>query len=383
MSVPTLEPNDKGVFYAYWSEGRRSKRQTMGTSDPATAQRKFALWLLARQDDPESDKATSGDHTVGDCWFIYEEKHLKRSGINQDTPMFHKKALEPHFWNIKVTELTQVHIDEYVEKRTTGKLGRTVKPQTVRREIQSLFAAIHFCAKPAQQMNVPVLPAFTLPDAGEPRDRWLTNSEVDQMFAAAERLRRGTRLSRGERFLWLALKTAGRMSALLELTWDRVDFETRVIHLDVPGRKKTKKRRASVPISDDLMPILQQAYAERIEKKAEPGKPPPKELVMDNQADVWATVQLIAIEAGLGGVRPKLLRSEKPKATGISPHVLRHTAATHMARRGVPLWIIAKILGNTLQMVERVYAKHSPDDLREAINLISKPAKRELVDIFD
>jgi hypothetical protein len=42
-----------------------------------------------------------------------------------------------------------------------------------------------------------------------------------------------------------------------------------------------------------------------------------------------------------------------------------------MARRGVPLWTIAKVLANTLAMVERVYAKHAPDDLRDAVGMIS------------
>jgi hypothetical protein len=42
-----------------------------------------------------------------------------------------------------------------------------------------------------------------------------------------------------------------------------------------------------------------------------------------------------------------------------------------MARRGVPLYDIAGVLGNTIAMVERVYAKHSPDRLRAAVNSIS------------
>ena len=51
-------------------------------------------------------------------------------------------------------------------------------------------------------------------------------------------------------------------------------------------------------------------------------------------------------------------------------------AALHMARKGVSLWKIAKILGNTLTMVERVYAKHCPDDLRESVGAISGGALR-------
>src|SRR5690606_28077362 len=136
--------------------------------------------------------------------------------------------------------------------------------------------------------------------------------------------------------------------------------------LDVPGRKKTKKSRATVPISKALRPVLERAYEERTftvpARARKPAQTRTMTHVLDNGARVWSMIQLIAIEAGFGGKRPKVLRTEKPKATGISPHVLRHTAATHMARRGVPLWIIAKILGNSVRMVEKVYAKHAPDD---------------------
>jgi integrase len=58
-------------------------------------------------------------------------------------------------------------------------------------------------------------------------------------------------------------------------------------------------------------------------------------------------------------------------STGISPHVLRHTAATHMARRGVSLWMIAKVLGNTTALVERVYAKWVPENAVGTVDLIS------------
>ncbi len=81
-------------------------------------------------------------------------------------------------------------------------------------------------------------------------------------------------------------------------------------------------------------------------------------------------MQHIAIEAGLAP-KQTIRRGAKPTATGISPHVLRHTAATHMARRGVSLYIVAKVLGNSVAVVERTYAKYSPGDLRKAVDMIS------------
>ena len=56
-----------------------------------------------------------------------------------------------------------------------------------------------------------------------------------------------------------------------------------------------------------------------------------------------------------------------------SPHVLRHTAAVWMAEDGVPIQQIAQYLGhNDSRTTERVYARFSPDYLREvakALNL--------------
>lgn len=360
MSIPTLSPNDKGVYHAWWTEGRRSKRKSMGTADVGVAQMRFAQWLLLRDQVVEEGSETV--YTVSDCWTVYKAKHIDAGKIaGPETADHNWKVLAPHFGSLMIQQITQNVVDAYVAKRTSGRLGRCVKPQTCRKELQTLYAAIRFCTvKPNQLFPSTIIEKTVMPEAGEPRDRWLRMAEMKRLLEAAARLRRGSRLSRGERYLWIALEAPARMSAILELTWDRVHFDIGTIEFDVPGRQKTKKRRATVPMSDPLRKVLLRAYDER-----------EGDLVMDNQADVWSTIQLIAIEAKFGGMRPKVLRSEKPKATGISPHVIRHTAATHMARNGVPLWKIAKVLGNTLAMVEKVYAKWSPDDPDGTVNRIS------------
>lgn len=358
MPTPVLKLY-KGVYYAIWSENRRSKRASMGTARRDEAEARFAHWLLIRQDAPTQGE----DFTVRDCWTVYKMKRLDAGAVAGPETVEHNwKVLEPHFGDLLVPAVDQNAVDAYVAKRTSGRLGRKVKPQTCRKELQALFAMMRFCTKkPNRLFPASDVDTVVLPEAGEPRDRWLRMDEVQRLLDAAARLRRGEKLSRGERFLWLALETAARKQAILDLTWDRVDFDTGTIHFDVPGRRKTKKRRTAVSISSSLRPVLERAYDER-----------ENDLVMGNKGAVWSTVQLIAIEAGFGGKRPELLRTEKPKATGISPHVLRHTAATHMARNGVPLWKIAKTLGNTLAMVEKVYAKWCPDDPEGTVDLISR-----------
>lgn len=353
MSIPVLRQADNGFYYAHWSEGRRSKRASMGTKQEAEAKKTFAQWLILGG---QNEDLTS--LTIAELWKVYRLRHKVASPETLDRSW---QNLEPHFGALTPAEVDDQVAQAYLAKRSAGKIGRPSKPSTVRRELVAMRGALNWCADPKRKLLDPAaLPHFDLPDGGEPRDRWLKTEEVQRLLAGAETLRRGGRLARVEVFLWLALETAARKQAILDLTWDRVDFETKVIHYNVPGRAQTKKRRTDVPISKLLLPVLERAYAERENDR-----------VLGNGADVWASVQWAAIRAGFSKQVTKT--SERPKATGISPHVLRHTAATHMARRGVPLWTIAKVLGNTVAMVEKVYAKHSPDDLREAVDTISGP----------
>ncbi len=357
-NAPYLKRADNGVYYVHWTESRVGKRVSTRRKDLEQAKSFFASWLTLERDAPAVNTPSIN---VEQLWNVYWKQHVVKNGLSQAAAEYAWNNLKLFFASFTVPEVSQMATDEYVSKRTSGKLGRKVKPQTCRKELAYLMACLHFAASPKQKL-IPagIIEAIELPEEGEPRERWLRTEEIQKLLDGAAETRRGERLSRVERFLWLALETAGRKTAIMELTWDRVDFETNVIELNVPGRKLTKKRRATVPISTALRPILLRAFEER-----------KGDLVMDNMGGIWAPIQHVVIKSGLAGKREKVPAGTKPKSTGISPHVLRHTAATHMARRGVPLWIIAKVLGNTIAMVEKVYAKHCPDDLRAAVDKIS------------
>lgn len=358
-SAPYIKRAANGTYYVHWTDKRIGRRVSTRSKSMDGAKSFLAHWLLI-ESAPPADK--SAVLSLADVWSVYREKHVERKAASTYGADLAWAQMEPFFGHRMANEFNQTTIDAYVDQRTSGKLGRKVKPQTVTKELSYLRAAVKFCATDRIRLVDPAIAGrkLELPEQGEARDRWLTMTEMNALLTAAGRMRKGDRLSRGERFLWLALETAGRKQALLDLEWSRVDFDTRVIVLDVPGRKKTKKRRATVPISTALMPVLRRAYDERI-----------GDLVLDNKGAIWPTIQHIAINAGLASKDLLPASGQKPKATGISPHVLRHTAATHMARKGVPLWLIAKILGNTIAVTEKTYAKHCPEDLRGPMDLIS------------
>lgn len=327
MSIPSIKQAANGVWYVHWTDGRRSKRESLGTREKAEAKARFAQWLIV---DGQNKGAAPVEYSVADLWTAYEKGHVTTLA-SPATAVFSWKNLAPHFAHLAPRDVPGA-VPAYVAKRSAK-----VKPGTIRRDLVQLRAILNWASDPRRgKPLIEPVPPFTMPKEGPPRDRWLTDMEVQRLYAASDD-------PRITLFMRLALETAGRKAALLELTWDRVDFDTKVIHLADPSREATKKRRASVPISPTLLPHLEDVRR-------------PSGRVLAGGGDVYQQIKRIA----------KLAR-----VPNVSPNVFRHTAATKMARRGVPLWIIAKVLGNSLEMVERVYAKHAPDDLRAAVHHIS------------
>lgn len=304
----------------------------------------------------------------GEVWALYARYYTSLKVAGPQTQAYNWKNLEPHFAGLRPSQIDARVVDEYLALRCAGAIGRPASQATVRRELVMLLAAMRWCARRDRMYLHPdCIPYIDLPDVGMPRERWLAPDEIVRFFRTAARWRLRTRgfgearrLSRVERFCYIALETAARKQAILDLTWDRVDFENNTIYFDVPRRRRTNKRRAAVPMSTLLRKILLRASRERTNNR-----------VMGNAGAVWAPIQHIALKAGLTNEPQIVPAGCKPKATGIGPNVFRHTAATQMARRGVPLFKIAKVLGNSVRMVEQVYGHHMTSDLLDAVNAIS------------
>jgi integrase len=207
-----------------------------------------------------------------------------------------------------------------------------VKDGTILRELLTLRAAIRWAAKEKWPVDEPYIP---VPCQPTPRTRWLTKEEARRLIDSAEAFHIKV-------FLSLALHTAARAGALLELTWDRVDLESRQVDL---GPAPGGKGRAVVPMNDELRPVLEEA----------------REAATCPFVVEFAGRQVGSVKTG---TRAAARRAGLP---GVTPHVLRHTAATWMAQTGVSMREIAIFLGHANERVtERVYAKYSPDYLRRA-----------------
>ncbi|MGH7061608.1 MAG: site-specific integrase, partial [Stellaceae bacterium] len=150
-------------------------------------------------------------------------------------------------------------------------------------------------------------------------------------------------------FIVLAFHTAARMGAILDLTWDRVDLARRRIAYSRPGRAASKKRRADVPINAPALAELQAARAVAV-----------SDHVIEFRGKPVASIKTgFARACARAGIED------------CSPHVLRHSSATHMVMARVPLAEVARMLGDTEAMIERVYGKHNPGYLRRAADALA------------
>ncbi|MDI1263914.1 MAG: site-specific integrase [bacterium] len=364
MPTYTLRQHDNSVFYIHWTENthdvetgktdRRSKRHSTGQKEETAAQIYLGEWLKGEAQDA-ADGAPR--YTVADLWDAYYERHVEKNVMSPRQVDTCWNNLRPHFGDLTLPAVAAPgpdgvnKVEEYILRREDGEIGSCpAATGTVRKELSMLLACFNWHADVKRKTIKPAdVPVWEMPPASEARDRWLRTEELQRMMtAAAEHSAEfgNGLLSRVERFLWLALETAARRQAILELTWDRVDFEINTIDYRVPGRPVTKKRRAVVPISTTLRPILLRAYAERT-----------GDLVCDNEsASIWRAVKSVA---------------KRAKVADVSPHVLRHTAATHMLRNGVSIWTVAGILADTVATVERVYGHHAPGAGASAVETLA------------
>jgi integrase len=59
----------------------------------------------------------------------------------------------------------------------------------------------------------------------------------------------------------------------------------------------------------------------------------------------------------------------------VTPHTLRHTAATWLMQRGVDPWEAAGFLGMSVKVLIDTYGHHHPNHMRDAANAITRKAR--------
>lgn len=314
-------------WYIQWFEDGHSRRASTRTSDRSQAEAVLAAFRLVQADQPLEDL------TVSQALDWYWDAHGKKLMRPQNCELA-IRYLKPFFGSTLASALTLEKQELYVEYRRENGAG----DESIRRDLSVLSAACRRAVKYKKLDRPP--PILTL-SPSPPRERWLSRKEVARLLWRL----RGKRQRHVLLFTRLALYTGARTGAILDLTWDRVDFETGLIDFRVPGRRVTKKRRTVAPMTRKVRRMLEHAHRRS----------------NNRHVITWGGERIDRIAKAF------IAQAAKAGIKDVSPHVLRHTFASWAVRKGVPIYTVGKALGQTVASTTSRYAKLAPDDVREAM----------------
>jgi len=224
---------------------------------------------------------------------------------------------------------------EVFEKYKTYRNEKQAKPKTVNVEIQTLKSIMLYAIEQGLAKNNPADSVNTIKiKKSLEGGRWLTSEEVDKLLKFSNE--------------WLYpifytfIYSGMRKSELENLTWDDIDFARRIIKIRIKDDWTPKTDERDIPISDDLLKLLQK------QKKKAIGS-----LVFHdgegNKIDENRLRRNLMSVTKLAGF---------PDVTKI--HSLRHTYGSHLAQQGVPLPAIQKFMGHKNIQTTMVYAHLAP-----------------------
>src|SRR5690606_11451383 len=214
----------------------------------------------------------------------------------------------------------------------------------------------------------------------EARIRWLTRDEAARLLRAAWRMRQSWKGQESDRrtgqhlarFILVGLYTGTRSAAIcgaaLAPTEGRgfVDIERGVFYRRGQGSKETKKRQPAVRLPDRLLAHIRRWSQTPVEiktkgrsKSRNVGRMIAQDFVVEWNGKPVGSVKkafkAACESAGLGWYEDGVFK------TDVTPHVLRHTAATWLMKNGASLTETADYLGMTEAVLRSTYYHQHPE----------------------
>lgn len=210
--------------------------------------------------------------------------------------------------------------------------------------------------------------------------RVLTAEEIQLLYQA-------TRNSQLYPFFVLALETGMRMGEILGLTWDCVDFESGIIHVEktlcyLPNHgtaiyefhpPKSKAGKRNIPMSRLVWETLQEQkiWHDEVKARFEPQEGF-EDLVFTSKTN--HPLHASNIRGAIGYLVDRInAQNPEEKFEFFTPHCLRHTFATNCIAKGMKPKTLQKLLGhNSMQMTMDLYCHVLDETLKEEMANITE-----------
>lgn len=255
-----------------------------------------------------------------------------------------EQRLNPAFGKLAVTNITEEHIGRYAK----AQLDLGLSSATINRDLATLS---HIWTTAVRRKKLRHAPCV-VERLREPEGRTQVLSDAE-----AARLRRAAREVGNDLlplFIEFGLQTGMRSAEISSARFDEIDWERRRLYLP-----RAKGGPRVQPLTRSLIELLQ---GERREREDQDGWIfPSAQSDAGHVRSFSKAFRRAVIAAGLSPDR-------------ITPHVMRHTAATNLVASGAPLPAVQKVTGHkTLVMLKR-YTHLSDRHVDDAISVLEHRA---------
>ena len=294
--------------------------------------------------------AAPGSLTLAEALAEYLGALGSERGLATNTLDAYRRDLGPyleHLSNIghtSVESVTAQAVRDYMADLRRGDLA----PASIARKLSAVRGLHRFLVTedlaevdPTASLETPKR-TFSLPKA-------LTVEDVLRLLEAPDR---STPLgSRDAALLEFLYASGARVSEAVGLDVVDLDLDGRVAVVTGKGN-----RQRVVPMGRPAVAAITAYLPVRMELRA--GRDDPERLFLNarggplSRQSVWQIVRRHAVSAGI-------------EAEHVSPHVLRHSAATHMVEGGADLRTVQEMLGHASISTTQIYTRVSPQHLLE------------------
>lgn len=319
----------RGGLCVYWADEDGKRRRIQLKARTRAEAEAEAIEVFKR----ETYRSRPTGQTVAQMWEAYVDDLGDKPTAK--TMKYTGKAVLPHFGAFLPENITKALCQDYSKRRyDQGKSQGTVWT-----ELGHLQSTLKHAKKTGSLQGD--VPHIWRPVKPETDKRILNPGEIRAVIDGAHDPH--IRLA-----LVLLFGTAARISAILDLTWDRVDFNAGTINLRLPDNK-TRKGRAIVPMNATTRSALsaarEAALSEYVIEYA--GGP-----IKSARNGITNAVE----RAGIGHVRI---------------HDFRHTAAVHMLGAGIPIEKVAQVLGHSNTAITyKTYGRYLPEHMQDAVDVL-------------
>ncbi|PYQ15151.1 MAG: site-specific tyrosine recombinase XerD [Acidobacteria bacterium] len=220
--------------------------------------------------------------------------------------------------------------------------------RSVARAVHALRGMYRFAVR-EDRLAADPMENLTAPHAFHALPRYLTTAQVDALLAAPDV---ATPLGVRDRAILEVLYATGlRVSELIGLKPEEVDLQVGLLRCFGKGRKERL-----VPLGRTARKWVQR-YLDEVRGALGRKRPPGAELFLNNRGGrlsrmgLWGIVRRHAVAAGVERT--------------LTPHVLRHSFATHLLERGADLRALQAMLGHADISTTQIYTHVTRERLRK------------------